>query len=248
MNHGASMKVLRFFTFPKDSTSANEDSHGESETGAICALSDGASISYDSARWSKLLCDRFANDPNVDRSWIQDAASEYTSMFDWEAMSWSQQSAFERGSFATLLGVVCDPEGTGARVFSIGDSMLAVVSKNSVVQTFPYVDSAQFDADPILVSTSYVANERFSDDVLSASWIDIQTTREEQQTLLLMTDALGRWLLDCPDETRVATLLNFSDTQAFNEFILRERASGALKRDDSTLIVVGYPSDISADR
>jgi hypothetical protein len=58
-------------------------------------------------------------------------------------------------------------------------------------------------------------------------------------TLLLMTDAIGRWLLDEPSPARVSMLLDLQDDRSFGEFIERERSEGRLKRDDSTLIVVG---------
>ena len=54
-----------------------------------------------------------------------------------------------------------------------------------------------------------------------------------------MTDALGRWLIDQPDSERVSTLLDIQSDEAFIDFVNRERVKGRLKRDDTTLVVIG---------
>ena len=56
-----------------------------------------------------------------------------------------------------------------------------------------------------------------------------------------MTDALGRWLLSQPD-ARLARerLLGFLDAADFAKFVLGERGSGAMKRDDTTLAVLSF--------
>jgi hypothetical protein len=43
----------------------------------IYAISDGASVSFDSGPWAAILARRFTEDPNVSREWIEAAIAEY---------------------------------------------------------------------------------------------------------------------------------------------------------------------------
>jgi hypothetical protein len=242
------LKRLYAFTVQKrDDGANNEDQWCESPDGMICAVSDGASVSFDSGLWAEILVRRFTSDPNVSRDWIKAAIAEYSAAHDREAMPWMHQAAFDRGSFATLLGVWFLPDWQGARVFAIGDTILAFVDGGQLVRTIPYVQPDEFDQPPQLLSTSPAENRSLDDEAISHAWQELNIASHEAPTLLLMTDALGRWLLDQPDSERVYALLNVHDEQAFREFVERERAEGRLKRDDTTLVVIGVSGELSAD-
>jgi len=130
-------------------------------------------------------------------------------------MSWSHQAAFDRGSFATLLGVVCSLDGQAARIFALGDTLLAFVDNGQVVRTIPYVQPAEFDKAPILLSTNRLENKLLDQEAINDAWYDVVLASHERPTLLLMTDAVGRWLLDDPGPDRVSTLLNLQDDYSF---------------------------------
>ena len=83
----------------------NEDCWALDKTLTCFALSDGASESYDSRAWAQLLVKKFARDPSFSPVWVAEAVAEYVQCIDYGALSWSQQPAFERGSFATELGL-----------------------------------------------------------------------------------------------------------------------------------------------
>jgi hypothetical protein len=87
----------------------NEDAFGERASHGVYAVSDGASESFDSRVWSKLLVQLFLRNPHVNERWLRRAVTVYAGLFDREAMSWSAQAAFDRGSFATLTGIVIPP-------------------------------------------------------------------------------------------------------------------------------------------
>jgi hypothetical protein len=53
-----------------------------------------------------------------------------------------------------------------------------------------------------------------------------------------MTDALGAWLLERPQE-RCSLLVTIRDEIAFRALIYGERAMGKLKLDDTTLAAIG---------
>ena len=138
-----------------------------------------------------------------------------------------------------MLGVVCSLDGQAARIFALGDTLLAFVDNGQVVRTIPYVQPAEFDKAPILLSTNRLENKLLDQEAINDAWYDVVLASHERPTLLLMTDAIGRWLLDDPSPDRVSMLLSLQDAHSFGEFIERERAEGRLKRDDSTLVVVG---------
>jgi hypothetical protein len=241
------LRRLRAFTVQKREDSPNEDYWFESPDGSIYALSDGASVSFDPGHWANILTRRFSENQNVSYDWIQDAIAEYRTAHDREAMPWMQQAAFDRGSFATLLGIAFLPDWQGVRVFTIGDTILAFIDSGQVVRTIPYLRADEFDRSPQLLSTNPVENRWLDDEAISNAWCELNIASHEAPILLLMTDALGRWLLDQPDSGRVSELLELRDEQTFREFVERERSVGQLRRDDTTLIVIGACRELSAD-
>ena len=234
-----SFKILRAFSVPKRDDTPNEDRRDQSSDNRIVAVSDGASVSFDSAPWAQILCRRFINDPNVSRDWLRAAVVEYQSAYDRETMPWMQQGAFDRGSFATLLGVSLSNDLQLARIIAVGDSILALVDRRQVVRTIPYMQSDDFDRSPNLISTNPAENDFLDDEFISNAWHEINLSSYDEPFFLLMTDALGRWLIDRPDTERVSILLDIQNHETFFCFVERERADGRLKRDDTTLVVIG---------
>jgi hypothetical protein len=235
----APFRVLRAFSVAKREDAPNEDRWRASDNGAICAVSDGASVSFDSAPWAEVLTRRFVEDQKVSRDWLEGAAKEYAAGYDREGMPWMHQAAFDRGSFATLLGIVFSSDGANARAFAAGDSLLAFIDGSEVVRTIPYVKPEEFDSSPRLLSTSMVENRWLDEETLIDAWHDLNISAHSAPLFLLLTDAIGRWLLDEPSSERISALLRIDDEQAFASFVARERDKGRLRRDDTTMIVIG---------
>lgn len=233
------LQVLRSFSVSKRNDTPNEDRVARSIDNRSCALSDGASISFDSAPWASILSQRFVANPDISRDWLHDAITEYQLSYDRELMSWSHQAAFDRGSFATLLGVVCSADGLRARAFAYGDTLLAIMDKGKLVQTIPYSSADEFDQSPKLLSTSILENNELDDEAISCSWHEILISGHEELAILLMTDAIGHWLLSQSDSNRALSLLALNDDDSFSNFIEAERAEGRMRRDDSSLVVIG---------
>jgi hypothetical protein len=240
-------KRLRTFTVEKRDDGPNEDQSYESPTGTAYALSDGASVSYDPRAWAGILARRFTENTAVSYDWLQAAITEFRTAHDRENMPWMHQAAFDRGSFATLLGIEVSPDWRAARVFAVGDTLLAFVDAGQLVRTIPYVQADDFDRSPQLLSTNPIENRWLDEDEISNAWHELNIGSHETPTLLLMTDALGRWLLDQPDLSRISRLLNIQSEQEFLDFVEGERAARRLKRDDTTLIVIGVSSELSPD-
>src|SRR5215469_16029789 len=92
------------FTVPKIDGQRNEDSYCRSHKG-IWALSDGASISFDSASWSQILVRRYCREPHFSEDWLAHAISQFSALYNRDELPWMKQAAFDKGSFASFLGV-----------------------------------------------------------------------------------------------------------------------------------------------
>ncbi len=228
------------FSFPKAEDRRNEDSFHRSAKG-VYALSDGASVSFNSASWARILVRRYARDPEFTREWLAAAMAEFRKLYDRENMPWVQQASFDRGSFASLLGVRVVDEGRLIQVLSIGDSLAVLCDGDCIKATFRLSAASEFNRSPQLLCTNPAENV-FLDDVevgydLVADW----TFRGlRQPALLCMTDALGHWLLSQRDRnpSPISVLRKLRTPKAFARFVQEERAAGRMKRDDTTLIAL----------
>jgi hypothetical protein len=73
------------------------------------------------------------------------------------------------------------------------------------------VQPDEFDKAPTLISTNRLENKSVDQEAINDAWYDLVLASHEMPTLLLMTDAIGRWLLDDPSSDRVSMLLNLQD-------------------------------------
>ena len=148
-------------------------------------------------------------------------------------MPWHKEAAFDRGSFASLLGVTF--ADAAIRIDAIGDSIAALCDGTIRLDTFPYKTPEQFDEAPMLLCTDAAKNPFFGDGDLGGDYVcrwpydGLHSPR-----LLCMTDALGHWLLSSEDTT--ARLLSVDSDEAFAQLVATEREAGRLRRDDTTLL------------
>jgi hypothetical protein len=223
--------------FPKDAGGGCEDACAVARRAGIAALSDGASVSFDSRTWARILVRRYAQKPEFDAAWLQAAISDFAGLYDRDALPWMHQAAFDRGSFASLLGVTDLGDGH-IRVLAIGDSIAALCDGDRIIASFPYTAPEQFDQRPRLLSTNSAENA-FLAEVAPADLSITWNLRDcKSPYLLCMTDALGHWLLSHRHErpSPVAMLRQIRSPAEFKRFVLGERRSGRLRRDDTTLL------------
>ncbi|RRJ95811.1 hypothetical protein Ga0100231_017565 [Opitutaceae bacterium TAV4] len=203
------------------------------------ALSDGATESYDSRGFSRLLCDQWVKRrlPVIP---LRTAQRAYDARLRDRQLSWADAAAIERGSFATLLaGVV---EDTTLRIIAIGDSLLVHVplaDGGTGMQPFPYSEVVDFEQAPLLLSTRREKSSAFG---LQRFRMPQHTRKIPLQTgekLLCMTDAVGAWFLAATQEQqqRLIDEICTEDNGQFAEFVNDERKRGTLRNDDSTLLI-----------
>ena len=228
------------FSVPKREDQHNEDSFRRSAKG-VYALSDGASVSFDSASWARILVRRYTRDPEFTREWLSAAIAEFRQLYDRDSLPWMQQASFDKGSFASLLGVRMADGGRAIQVLSVGDSLAVLCDGDRIKATFPLSSAAEFTQSPQLICTNPTHNA-FLDKMdfaydLVADW---SFRGLEQPALLCMTDALGHWLLSQRDRdsSPISVLRRLRTPGAFARFVREERAAGRMKRDDTTLIAL----------
>jgi hypothetical protein len=227
------------FSVPK-SEGHNEDSFHRSAKG-VFALSDGASVSFDSASWARILVRRYTQNPEFSRGWLSAAIAEFRKLYDRDSLPWMQQASFDQGSFASLLGVRVFNGGQLIQVLSIGDSLAVLCDGDCIKASFPLSAASEFNQSPQLLCTNPGQNlfldEMDFDYDLVADW---SFRGLKQPALLCMTDALGHWLLSQRDHDRspIRVLRQVKTCKEFARFVQEERAAGRMKRDDTTLIAL----------
>ena len=228
------------FSVPKREDQHNEDSFRRSASG-VYAVSDGASVSFDSASWARILVRRYTRNPVFTREWLSAAIAEFRKLYDRDSLPWMKQASFDRGSFASLLGVRVADQGRAIQVLSVGDSLAVLCDGDAIKATFPLTSAAQFTGSPQLICTNPMHNAFLEKMDFTYDLVADWTFRGlEQPALLCMTDALGHWLLSQRDRgsSPINTLRKVRSAGAFARFVQQERAAGRMKRDDTTLIAL----------
>lgn len=231
--------------FPDD----NEDSVAVAADNSRIAVSDGASESFDSRRWSRLLASAFVENGNADRAWVSQTVARYEAIlrpFLDNASGLAIRAAVERGSYASLLGLERLPDNHGVRVYAIGDSVAVLLLRNergdvTRIASVPYRDSRDFRRRPELISTNQKHNHFTHAMDFPASheccWLQRQRDTIE---ILCMTDALAEWAFRQEEDGEPAwdVLLNMRTTGQYEQLVFAARESRKMHVDDTTLVVV----------
>ncbi|OJT40552.1 hypothetical protein [Serratia plymuthica] len=232
-------------TVPKDPEcpEANEDKFAFSVDGRRLALCDGASESFNSILWANLLAHRFVADPKVNPEWVTSALVEYSAAHDFYSMSWSKQAAYERGSFATLVGVEQFEEHNALEILAIGDSIAMVVDGEKLIRAWPFEDPEKFKERPTLLATIAGHNDFVgSGNFWTRHGKTFHLKGLTEPRLLCMTDALGEWALKAAlaSDPSFIELLSLQTEGQLAELVLRERTAKRMRIDDSTLLILSF--------
>lgn len=209
----------------------NEDAYALGEESF--AVSDGASESYDSKSWARLLSNAYLLDQDVGESWLVNQVQSYLGATDFTSLSWSRQAAFERGSFATLLGLKLASDSTSVDLIAVGDSLAIHVRQGVILKSFPLEHAVEFDERPLLLSTLASANGFVRRSDFSANSTTSWSIQDGDQ-ILLVTDAVAHWLLT--DTEALTALSSIRSPDEFQEIVLKRRMNKTMKVDDSTVL------------
>lgn len=244
------MKVLFSGQVPKDMNypEAIEDAFQIDVKEEKLAISDGASESFDSKTWAQILVSMFIQFPEISTKWLSEVIQKYNAQFDISSLSWSKYAAFERGSFATFIGIESFPVHNSIDILSIGDSLAVLLNGTNFIDSFPYNSPHHFQQRPELLSTNHLYNEFINNvDFFTRHFRTWDLKLLDQPALLCMTDALGEWALKMEQggTPQWATLLSVTDVKHLESIILNERKQGRMRVDDVTLIIISFSEEIS---
>jgi len=221
-----------------------EDAMAFSTGNGRIAISDGASESFDSKTWAELIVESFVVDSSISKTWLVTLVNQFVANFDLSSLSWSKAAAFERGSFATLLGIEYFKDLNDVEVISVGDCLAVLLDGIDAVKTYPYHSAAQFQQRPNLFCSRLADNKFFQDPNF---YTDHQTTWSlnnlKNPSILFMTDALGEWALRkaADGSPQWEFLLGISNTEKLVDLVVSERESRSMKVDDVTLVSISFP-------
>jgi hypothetical protein len=245
------MRVLRSLTFPKepDYPDANDDFFFWTTEGIACAMSDGASESFDSRTWGRLLCQVFTqtfsqaptpalNDATI-RSILAQARKMFLAVVAQRKLSWSQQAAFDRGNFASILGLV--DAGPEVLILGIGDTVALWRDPKGRVQSHVLQTPDEFKKHPVLLSSDARGDSVVFERERSR-WSIRRLAKSDvlSQRIFLMTDALGCYALELAlggewQQCETAFQLPEDD---FRYWVTQSRLQGKMRKDDTTLAVL----------
>ena len=209
---------------------SNEDAWAWDEVSSRAAILDGATESFAAQRWSGLLAEKWQSG---DENWVGAAQEAYAQAMEGVELTWAQEAAAERGSFATLASVRAVAGGVELEI--VGDSCVFLIKGNQIVRSAPFTKEAQFSSAPQALASASILAESNEKAVAQATWrLAINSGTVEE--VLLATDAVAAWLLGDDRETRLGQLHAVSDADAFRELVHAEREAGRLKADDSTIV------------
>lgn len=215
----------------------NEDSYSYSVENNIVTLSDGASQSFDAKRWSTIITNNI-HEPITDMgSWIARIISQYESSYKKEEFNWIQQLSYKKGSYATLLFLHYDVIKHRVNIIGIGDSVAVLLNGNNFVQSYPYKESHQFAANPVLLSTIQDHNNQILDnrDTIEHS---MELNGVNDPHILCMSDAIAKWAFQKHEEgyNPWKLLSEFESINQFTSMVVKERANKSMRIDDTTII------------
>lgn len=232
-------QVPKDFRFPE----SIEDSFQVDEGTSRIALSDGASESFDSKTWAYLLVKSFVKNPSVNIDWLAETVGNYKAKHDPASLSWSKQAAFERGSYATLIGVEFFKSHCCIDIIGIGDSLAVLLSGHDFVDSFPYQTANEFKQRPTLLCTNAQENDFVGDSDFYSTHSKTWSIGSVPSVILLcMTDALAEWSLMMAEEGKPPWegLLAIKRESELQMLVESERQKRLMRTDDVTLITVAF--------
>lgn len=226
----ASGTVSKDFQFPE----SNEDAFAWDELNQRAAVFDGATESFAAKRWVALVRDAWLADKST---WLDDAQRAYEDSIQDLNLSWAQSEAAERGSHTTIVSV--ESQSMGLVVTTVGDSCVFLLDGDRIIGTAPYTSQGEFFASPRALSTRRQdRNTVFQQESTFILPAEIVAGKQ----LLLATDALSQWLLIAQPQERLQRLIDALNSNELEELVRHERASGDMKTDDTTALLLDVTS------
>jgi len=214
---------------------SNEDVALFVADGSRAAVFDGATESFAARRWARLVASSWDKNPD---DFIGRAQSGYASGTPDRVLSWAQEEASQRGSFTTIAAIQAAPGGL--RTTIVGDSCLLFLNEDNIIESFPYSTEEEFGSTPLALSSDATTLGIWMDVLRRSTWL-LSVDTSLVTHVMLVTDAIGAWLLvDDPAArtARVRALRDIAAPEQWRDLVHEERAGRRMKTDDSTVILM----------
>jgi hypothetical protein len=240
-----------------NSPDENEDAYDSSEDNLRFALADGATDSFRSKSWSKLLVDSFIKNPffNIERvrnpfdlerkketyinfiNWLEPLRQKWKSQIVWKNLRWNaEEKARIVGAFSTFLAIqITSRETRGIGCLSIGDTCVFILHNNHLKKSWPIANSKDFNNTPYLLSSYQKYNVKMEQHIRTFFYDD------DCDLIVVATDAFAKWFLyEYEKDNQPWLQFENLDPLGFNELIFSLREAKEIQDDDTTAIFISF--------
>jgi hypothetical protein len=204
------------------------------------AVADGATEAFDARKWAERLAQNWVQRQSTltseeFREWVAAEGRELHESWDSLNLSWYSEAKARTGSFAALVGVELDlkHELPSWKAIALGDACLLHRRGDALLESLPLSRSESFNNAPILVASNSSLHESSMKSVVTGSG-----NCESGDVLLLMSDAVASWYLQCFENDDLAAedyLFSRPDGELI-EFFDHERLTGRIRNDDLAIV------------
>jgi len=236
-----------------ETISGCQDNFSYNEAKNCFAIADGATQSFYSSIWSKLLVDYFCENPQIDKNnwqewleliqqkWLEEVRAELEKAKSGNNPAWIDiQNRLNRFESATSTFIGLQFIENQAKISIVGDSCLFIFQGNQLIQTYLLKKSTNFNDRP-----GYFGSRSKNNDDYEPEFLDIELKYKQHSDKLyfvLATDALAEYIFKYTEQQRdiLTTLLTINSEQEFENFVKSARHNGTIKmkNDDVTLMIL----------
>ena len=236
-----------------ETISGCQDNFSYNEAKNCFAIADGATQSFYSSIWSKLLVDYFCENPQIDKNnwqewleliqqkWLEEVRAELEKAKSGNNFAWIEiYNGLERSKSATSTFIGLQFIENQAKISIVGDSCLFIFQGNQLIQTYLLKKSTNFNDRP-----GYFGSRSKNNDDYEPEFLDIELKYKQHSDKLyfvLATDALAEYIFKYTEQQRdiLTTLLTINSEQEFENFVKSARQDGTIKmkNDDVTLMIL----------
>ena len=248
----------RVFQLAKDveHPEQNEDAWRVDGPRGIAVIADGVTSGIFSRLWAGILTDAIVadmpnpEDPESFARWLTLRREAWAAEIDVARLSWLQKPKLRAGAFSTLLWVRLLPDRENPQPdawrlcgFAVGDSCLFHVRHGQVLRTFPLQQSAELEANPIVVGSM----DRDRDQLLQFKRFDEPCLGDD--LVVLCTDAVAGWALRSQESGQGPAWESYwsMTDDAWREEVLRLREQQQMRFDDTTLMLLRVTDKAAAE-
>ncbi|AKV65721.1 PP2C family serine/threonine-protein phosphatase [Microcystis panniformis] len=251
------VSVIRRFSYrthkEMETISGCQDNFSYNEAKNCFAIADGATQSFYSSIWSKLLVDYFCENPQIDKNnwqewleliqqkWLEEVKAELQKAKSGNNPAWIEiyngLNGFQPAT-STFIGLQFIENQ--AKVSIVGDSCLFIFQGDKLIKTYLLQKSADFNNRP-----GYFGSYPKNNNDYKPEFLDIELKYKQDSDKLyfvLATDALAEYIFKYTEQQRdiLKTLLKINSEQEFENFVKYARQDDTIKmkNDDVTLMIL----------